>query len=270
MKETELETQQDTTSDSFPMKLWIYTNYHCNLRCSYCVAESNPQAPKRAFDFAAVKRIVDEAIDLGFENLYFTGGEPFLLDDIYEMLIYASARVPTTVLTNGMLFRSRCIERLVSIQNNNLVLQISLDGSCPEQHDPYRGPGSWQRTVDGIRTVQQYNFRVRISTTETPANTDQLDKIRMYCRSLGITEADHFIRPLAKRGFSQEGVEVSKQNLIPEPTVNVDGIYWHPLSTDPDLMVSSKIFPLADGVSRAKAEYQEILSANTSEMQEFQ
>ena len=35
-------------------KLWIYTNYDCNLRCSYCVAKSSPNAPRRAIGLANV------------------------------------------------------------------------------------------------------------------------------------------------------------------------------------------------------------------------
>jgi MoaA/NifB/PqqE/SkfB family radical SAM enzyme len=256
--------------DCFPMKLWIYTNYHCNLRCTYCVAESSPKAPRRIFDLDAVQRIIDDAAALAFQHVYFTGGEPFLLDDIYEMLSYASERLPTTILTNAMLFHGGRLERLVSIRDDNLVLQISLDGSRPEHHDPYRGPGTWQKTVDGIRTALQHGFKVRISTTETPANTHYLEEICDFRRSLGIADQDHIIRPLAKRGFSKEGVEVSKETLIPELTLNVDGIFWHPLSTDPDLLVSTEIFPLADGLSRAKAEYQELRAVSTADMHEFQ
>ena len=42
-------------------KLWIYTNYDCNLRCSYCLAESAPGAPRRAIGLDVVRRLVDEA-----------------------------------------------------------------------------------------------------------------------------------------------------------------------------------------------------------------
>src|SRR5713226_5193131 len=84
-------------------KLWIYTNYDCNLRCSYCVAKSGPNVPRRAMGLKNVRRLVDEAVDLCFDQVFFTGGEPFLLNDIYAMLAYSSARVKTTVLTNAML-----------------------------------------------------------------------------------------------------------------------------------------------------------------------
>jgi MoaA/NifB/PqqE/SkfB family radical SAM enzyme len=270
MTEIISEAQQDSVPATFPMKLWIYSNYHCNLSCSYCVAESTPKAPRRAFDLGVVQRIIDDAVALGFQNIYFTGGEPFLMDDIYAMLAYASERVPTTVLTNAMLFHGKRLERLSNIHNDNLTIQISLDGSRPEHHDPYRGSGSWHKTVEGIRTVQQCNFRVRISTTETPANTQHLEEICRFRRSFGIPDEDHLIRPLAKRGFSQEGVDVGKQCLIPELTVNVEGVYWHPLSTDPDLLVSTAIFPLVEAVLRAKTEFEAIQQANTTGMQEFQ
>ena len=70
-------------------KLWIYTNYDCNLRCDYCVAESSPRAPRRAMGLENTCRLVDEALELGFCEVLFTGGEPFILDEIYEMLAYA-------------------------------------------------------------------------------------------------------------------------------------------------------------------------------------
>jgi molybdenum cofactor biosynthesis enzyme MoaA len=63
-------------------KLWVYTNYDCNLKCSYCVAKSGPTAPRRALGLANVRRLVDEAVGLGFRDVFFTGGEPFILDDI--------------------------------------------------------------------------------------------------------------------------------------------------------------------------------------------
>ena len=104
-----------TSPPGFMWKLWIYTNYDCNLKCSYCVAKSGPNAPRRALGMENVRRLVDEAVELGFEHVFFTGGEPFLLNDIYEMLAYSSARIKTTVLTNAMLLRGVRLEKLCAI-----------------------------------------------------------------------------------------------------------------------------------------------------------
>jgi len=56
------------------------------------------------------------------------------------------------------------------------------------------------------------------------------------------------VRPLAKRGFSREGLELGRQNLVPELTANLDGIFWHPLSTDADMQVTKQMFPLSAAV----------------------
>ena len=248
MSDKQKEPNGDRTPSDFQWKLWLYTNYDCNLKCSYCVAESTPRTPRRALGLANVQRLVDEAVDLGFREIFFTGGEPFILDDIYDMLAYSSARAKTYVLTNAMLLRGKRLEKLLAVANDNLTVQASLDGGAPEHHDAYRGQGTWAKTVEGIRALQAHGFRVRLSTTETSANSAHLDLICEFHRSLGIPEEDHLIRPLAKRGFSQEGLEVDKTNLAPEVTVNLDGVFWHPLSTAPDMLVREEIFPLATAV----------------------
>jgi MoaA/NifB/PqqE/SkfB family radical SAM enzyme len=239
-------------------KLWIYTNYDCNLRCSYCVAKSGPNVPRRAIGLPNVKQLVDEAITLGFDHVFFTGGEPFLLNDIYDMLAYSSARVPTTVLTNAMVLRGSRLEKLKAIANENLIVQVSLDGGRAEHHDAYRGTGAWAKTIEGIALLQQAGFRVRLGTTETPANSAHLSEICAFHRSIGIPDEDHFVRPLAKRGYSKEGIELGMATLLPELTVNLDGIYWHPLSTDSDMQVSKKMFPLSDALNTVMSQLQVI------------
>jgi MoaA/NifB/PqqE/SkfB family radical SAM enzyme len=231
-------------------KLWLYTNYDCNLRCSYCVAKSGPNVPRRALGLANVIRLIDEAVELGFSDVFFTGGEPFILNDMYDMLAYASARIKTTVLTNALLLRGKRLDKLCEIANDNLIVQVSLDGGRPEDNDAYRGKGSWAKTVDSIKRLQERGFRVRLSTTETPANSAHLDKVCEFHRSLGIPDEDHFVRPMAKRGYAKEGLELDMTNLLPEVTVNLDGVFWHPLSTDADMRVGQKIFPLATAVER--------------------
>ena len=269
MNQPENRSPCSPSSARLQMKLWLYTNYDCNLRCSYCVAESSPQAPRRALDLETVKQLVNEAVALGFEAIFFTGGEPMLLEDTYAMLDYSAQRAQTTLLTNGMLLNGKRLERLSAISRDRLAVQVSLDGSQPKYHDPYRGAGTWVKTVEGIRTLQVGGFRVRLSTTETPANTEHLDELCAFHLALGIPEEDHLIRPLARRGFSIEGLEIGKNTLAPEITVNQDGVYWHPLSTGADMQVSERIFPLADAVCRVLAELEAVQQASPEQRETF-
>jgi len=254
-------------------KLWLYTNYDCNLKCSYCVAKSGPNVPRRALGIDNVRRLVDEAVRLGFSDVFFTGGEPFILKDIYEMLVYSARQVKTTVLTNAMLLRGSRLDKLVAaareVPEDNLIVQVSLDGGRAEIHDAYRGKGSWEKTVGGICLLQERGFRVRIGTTETPVNAPYLDQLCAFHRSLGIPDEDHFVRPLAKRGYSREGLELDMGNLIPEVTVNVDGIFWHPLSTDADMQVSRAIFPLEAAVESIRGQLDTIAQTGKASLMTF-
>jgi len=261
--------EADGSTPAVPWKLWIYTNYDCNLRCAYCVAKSSPNAPRRAIGLANVRQLVDEAVALGFDHVFFTGGEPFILPDIYAMLAYASARVTTTVLTNAMILRGPRLEKLTAIASEHLIVQASLDGGRAEDHDAFRGKGSWDKAVEGIRLLQAAGFRVRLGSTETPANADHLDALYAFRESLGIPEEDHFIRPLAKRGYSKDGLELNMGNLLPELTANLDGIFWHPLSTDADMQVSKKLFPLAGAVETVRNQLDEMARTGTVPLRTF-
>ena len=72
-------------------RLWIYTNYDCNLSCSYCVAESFVGAERNGLTLPQVCRLIDEAVEIGMTEIFFTGGEPFILHDIFTMLGYGGA-----------------------------------------------------------------------------------------------------------------------------------------------------------------------------------
>ena len=231
-------------------RLWVYTNFDCNLQCTYCVAMSRPRAERRAPALPVFRRLVDEAAAYGIRELFLTGGEPFLLPDIAERIRYAAQRIPTTVLTNAMLFHGRRLETLESLGDVAVRFQVSLDGADAETHDAYRGTGAWQRTLEGIATLQRLGHTVVIGSTETPVNAGRLDELRAFVGRLGIPAEHHFIRPLARRGFSAEGIEVTANDLEPEVTVSVDGVYWHPLACDDDLLVTRRIFPFAAAMAR--------------------
>ncbi len=232
-------------------RLWLYTNFDCNLRCDYCCVRSSPTVPRRELGLARVQRIAREAAELGVKEIFVTGGEPFLLEDIGDILLACAAAAPTTVLTNGMLFAGRRAESLRALPRDRVVLQISLDSPTPELHDLHRGPGTWARTREGIQRARAHGFRVRLAAT---VSTDaEAEEFRQFLDEEKIAAEDRVIRRIALRGSAAEGVAVSRTDLIPEVTITADGVYWHPVGAeDSDLLITRDIFPLSDSFAAVR------------------
>jgi len=126
-------------------RLWIYTNFHCNLACDYCCVASSPRAAKRELDVEVISRLAVQAADWGVQELYLTGGEPFLRRDIAEIVGSCTSVLPTTMLTNGMLFRGLGLRTLQAMPRTGFALQISVDSATPEVHDRGGFPGAGRR-----------------------------------------------------------------------------------------------------------------------------
>lgn len=240
----------------FPPRLWIYTNFHCNLACSYCSVASSPQARRRSLGLPRFRERVEDAVREGFTELYVTGGEPFLERDLVEMLLYATERLDVVCLTNAMLYqgwRRTQLERLAG--RRRLILQTSLDGAQPTFHDANRGPGAWVKAMKGLDVALSLGLPVRVGMTETPQNGTEIEPLRALLAAKGICGADFAVRPLVKRGYSADGVAIDTDNTVPELTVTADGWHWHPagadLDTSPDMLLAGPEVSMAEAKRRA-------------------
>jgi pyruvate-formate lyase-activating enzyme/diadenosine tetraphosphatase ApaH/serine/threonine PP2A family protein phosphatase len=243
----------------FPPRLWLYTNFHCNLACDYCVVASSPTARKRQLTLPRFRDLLDQAQAEGFTELYLTGGEPFVHPDVVTMCEEAAARMPTVVLTNAMLFakgrRRVDLERLAGLPG--LTIQSSVDGSTAALHDAWRGAGSWAAAMDGLRLARELGLPLRVAMTQTPENADDVPRLREVLAGIGI-EGDAFtVRPLVARGLAEgaeSGVAISDVLMVPELTITADGAHWHPVGGDrdasPDFVVATGEVSLAGAKRR--------------------
>jgi uncharacterized radical SAM superfamily Fe-S cluster-containing enzyme len=236
-------------------RLWLYTNFDCNLHCDYCCVRSSPTAPRRELGLARIHRIAREAAELDVKEIFVTGGEPFLLKYIGEVLVSCAAAAPTTVLTNGMLFTGQRVESLRELPRDRIVLQISLDSATPALHDRHRGPGTWARTREGIQRARAQGFRVRLAAT---VSTDaEAEEFSQFLDEERIAAEDRVIRRIARRGSAIEGVAVARADLVPEVTITAEGVYWHPVGAeDTDLLVTRDIFPLSESFAAVRLAFE--------------
>jgi uncharacterized radical SAM superfamily Fe-S cluster-containing enzyme len=232
-------------------RLWLYTNFDCNLHCDYCCVRSSPKAPRRELGLERVQRIATEAAELGVSEIFVTGGEPFLLADIGDILAACAAAAPTTVLTNGMLLAGRRLQTLRSLPTDRLTLQISLDSPTPERHDRHRGKGTWLSAWKGTERARSEGFRVRLAATVS--TEEEAEEFRRFLDFQRISEEDRVIRRVALRGLATEGVALARADLVPEVTITAQGLVG---AEDADLLVTSDIFPLAESFAAVRRAFE--------------
>jgi MoaA/NifB/PqqE/SkfB family radical SAM enzyme len=235
-------------------RLWLYSNYHCNLHCVYCLTESSPRADRRRLASVEMIAAADEAVALGYRALGVTGGEPFLVPEMPDLLAELAVRLPTLVLTNGTLFTPRLLDRLAPLADLPLTVQISLDSAEPQVNDDLRGPRNFAKVVEAIPRLVEMGIPVRIATTGDHNTADEMERLCALHRSLGVGDDDHVVRPIVRRGRAVDaslGVVADAKDLFPELTLTADGAFWSPFAPtvhdgriDTDLLLTRQRLPL--------------------------
>jgi MoaA/NifB/PqqE/SkfB family radical SAM enzyme len=236
-------------------RIWFYSNYHCNLTCTYCLTESGPRSERRRLDPGLILELATAARALGFTGLGVTGGEPFLRPDLPRLLAQLATCLPVVVLTNGTLFGSRLLDRLSPLAGLPVALQISLDSAEPSANDEMRGPHNFAKVVEAIPRLRGMGIRVRMATTGDGLSTAGMARLCRLHRSLGIPDEDHVVRPVVKRGRALTnglGIEAVKEDLPAELTITADGAFWSPFGPtvvdgrlDTDLLLTRTVRPLS-------------------------
>lgn len=244
-------------------RMWFYANYHCNLECSYCLTESSPRAPRRQLDPQTMVSLTRQAAELGFNEVGVTGGETFLDLSLPTTLAAMAEHLPIIVLTNGTLFAGERLDRLAPMLGHNISMQISLDSANPDLNDMARGPENFAKVVDAIPRLIAAGHRVRIASTgQAPDDASQEELCSLH-RSLGISDDDHVVRPIVRRGRGATidgSIPAGSDELFPELTITADGAFWSPFAptvmndqVDTDLLVSRTVDPLAVPANRLVA-----------------
>lgn len=236
-------------------RLWFYTNYHCNIACSYCLTESRPNAPRRLLDRDRIVACADEAADLGFTAFGVTGGEPFLRPDMPEILLELGRRRPTVVLTNGTLFSDRLIAAMRPLADVPVAVQMSLDSASADENDRLRDRDTFAKVLAAVPRLRAAGIAVRVGTTVDESQPADLDALRELVAQLGIASDDHVIRPIARLGRAGDaglGIRISAGDIVPELTLTAEGAFLSPAGpsvtrdvVDIEMLLTRTISPVA-------------------------
>ena len=206
-------------------ELWIQVNDFCNLSCGHCLVSSGPER-EQGLPTERIADAIDQAVALGAERLFFTGGEPLARPDILDLAerVVATHGRELVILTNGTLFQAGGLERLARLGaappgssavagrtagwegapgRGRLRIQISLDGPTPEINDRIRGAGTFQRIVDGLDLAVEAGLRPTLTATILRHNLESLDQIVRLAAAHGVTNV-HLLWP-HRRGRVLDG-----------------------------------------------------------------
>lgn len=173
---------------TFPVAMTFAVTYKCQCNCKHCSAGRHLRNDLRELSTKEAKALIDQSQNLGVALIAFTGGEPLLRDDIYELISYVDKRKALPILfTNGLLLSEENIEKLVNAGLYSLF--VSIDSPIPEEHDQLRGiTGLFESAIQGIKRMQSKGAFVGISSYATRSATQKgmYKKLYSLARELGV------------------------------------------------------------------------------------
>ena len=200
--------------NSLPVLSEIALTYRCNLSCRFCYAgcrckreNSGPLASgvsgtrsrntgtggtaphhgSREMTTDQVKRILDIIrYEAEVPSVSWTGGEPTLRDDLPELTEHATRiGMRVNLITNGTTLDADLVSRLK--ESGLRSAQVSLEGASADLHDAQtQVPGSFERTLNGIRLLKDAGLHVHTNTTVNRLNADHLPAIVRLVKEMGL------------------------------------------------------------------------------------
>ena len=148
-------TERDHCPGLVP-RLWVYTNYDCNLTCSYCVAMSGPRVERRGLSMPIFRRVIDEASEYGIREVFLTGGEPFILPDIGDRIRYAAEAPPVLSARIQDLYGLEQMHT-IALGRQPLVVEILAPNQRPVQVTQDLA-GFWKNTYPALKKTLQKRY----------------------------------------------------------------------------------------------------------------
>lgn len=201
----------------------------CNLKCRMCYvcqAINDKEAIAKEKTAEEWIRLAKEAYEAGMLYLLLTGGEVFLRKDfrlIYEEL--SQMGFVRSIYSNGTLITPEIAKWLGKLPPAQI--DITLYGASPETYACICGdPGAFDRTIRGIKLLQEEGINVQLRTTVIKANRQDLAKLLELADAMGLEL--HFVNYISPRregfGSCPEAERLSPKELI-EYEIEVEKYY---------------------------------------------
>lgn len=175
------------------------TTRRCNLKCRHCYRDAG-ERDRRELTWKEGRDLLQEIKKAGFNIIVFSGGEPLMRDDIYDLIKFSAGLGMRPVFgSNGTL-----ITKDVAFKLKDAGLTragISLDSLDRERHDDFRQvDGSWDAAVEGMRNCLKAGLDFQVHTTVTERNYAEIEDLTDFAVELGARAHHIFFLVPAGRG----------------------------------------------------------------------
>ena len=226
------------SSERSPVVVWNITS-QCNLKCRHCYIEATEAANENEMTTEEGKTFIDDLAEMKVPVLMFSGGEPLVRPDLFELAAYAVEKGLRIVLsTNGTLI-DEFTAQLIKEAGFQYV-GVSIDG-CEAIHDEFRGEkGAFKAAIAGIRAAKAAGNRTGVRFTLNSINKQDLPAVMELIEEEKVDRFCMYHLVYAGRGSDMKKLDLSteeKQNVaqfLIEKTLDFDrrGVELEILTTD--------------------------------------
>lgn len=186
------------SADKKPVVVWN-VGRRCNLRCVHCYSQSRNVDYSGELSHAEGLRLIDDLAGFGCPVLLFSGGEPLMRPDIFELIEHAAAKKMRAVIsTNGTLITQEVAKQVKAAGLS--YVGISLDG-LEATNDRFRGvAGAFKDALAGVRNCLAMGVKVGLRFTMTRNNFHDVSGILDLIEREGIPRVCFYHLVYAGRG----------------------------------------------------------------------
>lgn len=168
-----------------PSRALFELTYNCNFRCIHCYI--SPNKKKKELTTKQVFSILSQLRDAGCFHIGFTGGEPLLREDIFEILEYAKiCGFRISLLTNGYLIDKIAAKKIASLGASLNRVDISVLGAAKKTFEDITGvKGSFDKVMDSIKLLKDEGVGVQVKATLMKPNIDEFLDIKRLAKKSG-------------------------------------------------------------------------------------
>lgn len=183
----------------------------CAYACVHCRADAQHTRDPHELSTDEAKALIERLAAFGNSPiLIFTGGDPMMRPDLFELIAYANERGLRCSLTPTATALPT-VERLNKAREAGIRrVALSLDAPRPEVHDDFRKvPGSWQRTMDILHRAHDVGLSVQVNTTVAKHNVEILHEMVPFIQEVGAVQWSVFF--LVPTGRAMAGQMISAE-----------------------------------------------------------